>query len=58
VPSRYSLLVGEEFTLTCKIDVKPNTHVEMYLIYKQQGSNDENVSWVIMMMMTTMTMTR
>ena len=35
VPSAYSMKVGETLKLTCKIDVKPDTHVELHLIYKQ-----------------------
>ncbi|XP_070197550.1 vascular endothelial growth factor receptor 1-like [Littorina saxatilis] len=39
LPSAYSLRLGEKLTLTCKIDVKPDTHVELHMIYKQ-GEDD------------------
>ncbi|KAL8622266.1 hypothetical protein ACOMHN_043789 [Nucella lapillus] len=42
IASESRLKVGEKFSLTCKIDVKPNTHVELYMIYHQEGTPDKD----------------
>lgn len=38
IPSAHSLKVGQSFNLTCRVDVKPDTYVELSMVYDKSGS--------------------
>ncbi|KAL8559545.1 hypothetical protein ACOMHN_018708 [Nucella lapillus] len=40
--SSHQLKAGEKLTLTCTIKVRPNQHVELYMIYKQENTPDQS----------------
>ncbi|KAK7496610.1 hypothetical protein BaRGS_00012262 [Batillaria attramentaria] len=42
LPSAYSVMAGEMFSLTCQIDVKPNTHAELHFVYNQQSLPEQD----------------
>lgn len=39
-PPEYRVMVGETFSLTCQVDVSPNTHAELHFIHNQPDQQD------------------